>query len=402
MASPSTSPYDADYLLVGGGLQNALILLAVATRKPDATVLLLERGSVIGGNHIWSFQALDLPESALDWAAPIIEYEWPGYQLHFDDSARWVAGAYRSLSSEHLHRLVTDAAAASERIELRLGVEVATLNGETVTLADGARLRGRVVVDARGPEAGKPMGSGRFSGGYQKFVGLECRLRTPTPLDAPILMDSRCAQRDGFRFHYVLPFAPDRVLIEDTYFSNAPDLDVEALSAGILAEAPRLGLEVAEVLRTEVGVLPMPAWSTFSAGRDNPITGGYAGGWFNPGTGYSLAAAAQLAEHLAGVPIAETFGADWHKLRRRMGIQGHFLAFLNLLMFGFFHGPKRRRLMERFYMVSDPVIHRFFAMRNNPVDMWRIMYVGAPWTPKGWAKRAQYPEREHAEGQQPH
>jgi lycopene beta-cyclase len=240
MASPSTSPYDADYLLVGGGLQNALILLAVATRKPDATVLLLERGSVIGGNHIWSFQALDLPESALDWAAPIIEYEWPGYQLHFDDSARWVAGAYRSLSSEHLHRLVTDAAAASERIELRLGVEVATLNGETVTLADGARLRGRVVVDARGPEAGKPMGSGRFSGGYQKFVGLECRLRTPTPLDAPILMDSRCAQRDGFRFHYVLPFAPDRVLIEDTYFSNAPDLDVEALSAGILAEAPRL------------------------------------------------------------------------------------------------------------------------------------------------------------------
>jgi lycopene beta-cyclase len=383
--------FDADYLLVGGGLQNALILLALAARKPNASVLLLEQAEVIGGNHIWSFQALDLPETAMDWARPIIEYEWPGYQLYFDETARWVQGAYRSLSSEHLHRLVTDAAAASARIELRLGTAVADVNGQSVGLADGSQLTGRVVVDARGPEAAQPMGSGRFSGGYQKFVGLECRLATPTDLAAPILMDSRCAQRDGFRFHYILPFAPDRVLIEDTYFSNTPSLDVEALSQGITADAPGLGLEIAEVLRTEVGVLPMPAWSHFRPAEESPITGGYAGGWFNPGTGYSLAAAARLAEHLSWVPVTETFGRDWRRLTGAMRVQAHFLAFLNLLMFGYFHGPKRRRLMERFYQVSDPVIHRFFAMRNNPIDMWRIMYVGAPWTPKGWAKRAWHP-----------
>ncbi|NBC14575.1 MAG: lycopene beta-cyclase CrtY [Gammaproteobacteria bacterium] len=391
MAQPTPNAFDADYLLVGGGLQNGLILLALAARKPNASVLLLEQGEVIGGNHIWSFQALDLPETALDWARPIIEYEWPGYQLYFDDSARWVQGAYRSLSSEHLHQLVMDAAAGSERIDVRLGTAVSGVDGHSVGLADGTRLRARVVVDARGPEAARPMGGGRFSGGYQKFVGLECRLATPTHLTAPILMDSRCTQRDGFRFHYVLPFTPDRVLIEDTYFSNAPDLDVDALRRDIVAEAPRLGLQVAEVLRTEVGVLPMPAWSHFRAPDASPVTGGYAGGWFNPGTGYSLAAAARLAEHLSTVPIADIFGPEWHRLTRGMRIQSHFLAFLNLLMFGFFHGAKRRRLMERFYMVSDPVIHRFFAMRNNPIDMWRIMYVGAPWTPKGWAKRPEQP-----------
>lgn len=391
MAQATSDAFDADYLLVGGGLQNGLILLALAARKRDASVLLLEQGEAIGGNHIWSFQALDLPETAMDWAHPIIEYEWPGYQLHFDDSARWVAGAYRSLSSEHLHRLVTETAAGSARIEVRLGTAVAAVDGQSVRLADGKRLRGRVVVDARGPEAARPMGSGRFSGGYQKFVGLECRLATPTDLQAPILMDSRCAQRDGFRFHYILPFAPDRVLIEDTYFSNTPDLDVESLSRDIVADAPRLGLSVAEVLRTEVGVLPMPAWSHFHAPDASPITGGYAGGWFNPGTGYSLAAAARLAEHLSSVPVADTFGRQWRRLTGHMRIQGHFLAFLNLLMFGFFHDTKRQRLMERFYMVSDPVVHRFFAMRNNPIDMWRIMYVGAPWTPKGWAQRAERP-----------
>jgi lycopene beta-cyclase len=88
MAATTPDAFDADYILVGGGLQNGLILLALAARKPDASVLLLEQGETIGGNHIWSFQALDLPASALDWAGPIIEYEWPGYQLYFDESAR--------------------------------------------------------------------------------------------------------------------------------------------------------------------------------------------------------------------------------------------------------------------------------------------------------------------------
>ncbi|KAA6182405.1 lycopene beta-cyclase CrtY [Thiohalocapsa marina] len=375
---------DADYILVGGGLQNALILLALAERKPSARVVLLERENRIGGNHIWSFQTLDLPEAAMPWAGQLIEHEWPGYQLYFDDSSRWVEGAYRSLSSEYLDRLVREAAASRPGFELQLGSEVVSVEADGVTLADGTRLRGALVVDARGPELAAPAGAG----GYQKFVGLECRLRAPTGLQAPILMDSRCDQRDGFRFHYVLPFSEDRVLIEETYFSNEPDLDVAAISDDILADAGRLGLEVAEVLRTEVGVLPMPARSHFRPRGASPIQAGYAGGWFNPGTGYSLAAAARLAEHVSRVPLAEVFGAEWRRLTRELRVQAFFLAFLNLLMFRFFHDDKRRRLMERFYMVSDPVIHRFFAMRSTLVDMWRIMYVGAPWTPKGWAKRA--------------
>ena len=42
-------------------------------------------------------------------------------------------------------------------------------------------------------------------------------------------MDATVPQRDGFRFVYTLPFAPDRVLIEDTYYSDGLDLDPAAL-----------------------------------------------------------------------------------------------------------------------------------------------------------------------------
>lgn len=387
MNTPLKQDADADYLLIGGGLQNALILLALAARKPDASITLLEREDALGGNHIWSFQALDLPESANLWASALFEYTWPGYQIHFDHSSRWVQGSYRSCSSEHLDRVVRGVADARANICLRTGTPVARCDANSATLENGEVLRGRIVVDARGPE----QCAQSRGGGFQKFVGLECRLRQPTLITAPLLMDTRCPQKDGFRFYYVLPFAEDRVLIEDTYFSNDPGIDVETVSQGIQRDAHRLGLDIECVLRTEVGVLPMPSRSPFSAKLEGPIHAGYAGGWFNPGTGYSLAAAARLAEHLSRTPIEDTFGAAWRRLVRQMRIQSHFLAFLNLLMFGFFHDAKRQRLMERFYLVSDPVIHRFFAMQNTAADMWRIMYVGAPWTPKGWAKRAENP-----------
>jgi lycopene beta-cyclase len=388
MTQLESSRVDADYVLVGGGLQNALILLALALRQPQASILLLERGERVGGNHIWSFQARDLSGAALDWAAPLIEYEWPGYQLFFNGSSRWVKGAYRSLSSEHLDRVVRDVASASSRVRMRFGVEVRFVGANEVQLSNGERLRGRVVIDARGPSEGQESPGG----GYQKFVGLECRLSRPAPTAVPILMDSRCRQRDGFRFFYVLPFSEDRALIEDTYFSNSAALDVESVSAGIREEAPKMGLEIASVLRTEVGVLPMPALSTFRAPRHGPIHAGYAGGWFNPSTGYSLAAASRLAEHLSRIPVDAVFGREWRRLTRHVRVQSIFLAALNLLMFRWFHDDKRRRLMERFYLLPDAVIHRFFAMETGLVDWWRIMYVGAPWTPKGWGRRARSPE----------
>ena len=52
-----------DYLLIGGGLQNALIALAVLTRDPEARVCLVERGATLGGNHLWCFHGLDLSEA---------------------------------------------------------------------------------------------------------------------------------------------------------------------------------------------------------------------------------------------------------------------------------------------------------------------------------------------------
>ena len=51
-----TPPHPAfDYGIVGGGLQGCLLAHALAWHRPEATVLLLEQGDTLCGNHTWSF-----------------------------------------------------------------------------------------------------------------------------------------------------------------------------------------------------------------------------------------------------------------------------------------------------------------------------------------------------------
>ena len=78
------------------------------------------------------------------------------------------------------------------------------------------------MIDGRGA----PARAASISPGLQKFLGHgTATSRGRHGLDAPVLMDATVAQRGGYRFVYVLPLAPRRLLVEDTYYSDAPDLD---------------------------------------------------------------------------------------------------------------------------------------------------------------------------------
>jgi lycopene beta-cyclase len=116
------------------------------------------------------------------------------------------------------------------------------------TLADGRKFRAGAVIDARGSTAFPGM-----RGGWQKFVGQMLRTSAPHGLTAPIVMDGNRTQHDGFRFVYALPFSPDTVFVEDTYYSDTPDIDAPALRERIATYAKSKGWTVAEVLHEEQG-----------------------------------------------------------------------------------------------------------------------------------------------------
>lgn len=368
-----------DHLLVGGGLQNGLIAWLLLQRDPAAKVALIEAGDCIGGNHTWSYHATDVPEHVQELVASLAQHVWDEYQVHFPGIIRHVHLGYRTLHSSHLDRLLQLQFSSAPNARLFLSSPVAEVHANRVVLASGTELFGRTVIDARGPV---PDASPKARAGYQKFVGLELSLGAPSRTRTPILMDACVPQEDGFRFFYVLPLGPDRVLIEDTRFSEDPTLDQATLAQGILQYARARGYVVDEVLRRESGVLPMPYVSRGAWSLTMPLVAGYGGGFMHPATGYSFPVALRVALHVAECAPESPLGAGWDQLLRRHRTQYRFATFLNRLLFTAYSPEDRYHIFQQFYQQPDAAIARFYRLELERTDMAR-MFTGAP--PRGFS-----------------
>ena len=365
---------DFDYVLVGGGLQAGLIVLAVRAAQPQARIAVVERGATLGGNHTWCFHADDLrgagalPATGAPgaWIEPLIEARWPGYDVAFPGLRRGLDSAYACVTSERLDRVVRP------RVdELALDTTALAIHGDRVETTRG-ELRGRVVTDARGPAQ-----LATSKTGWQTFVGQE--VRAPGHgLERPILMDATVEQAGGFRFFYVLPLAPDRLLIEDTCFTSTPYLDVPACRVAIQQYAEAHGWAIDAVIREETGVIALPLALEVPA-PGAPFVAGYGGGYFHPVTGYSFPIAARVAAAIAtGEPEA------LRALHRAHLAQLPFALRLNRMLFQWFAPAQRYHVLERFYRMPEPVIRRFYALELTALDRARF-FVGRP--PRGLSLR---------------
>ncbi len=371
-----------DYLLVGGGLQSGLITLALRARHPETRIAIVERDDAIGGNHTWCFHAGDVSPRAAEWIAPLICHRWPGYVVRFPGFERRLDVEYSAITSDRMDQVVREAMEGRPGSRLFLGAEALRVERGAVHLAGGQALTAKVVIDARGPSRSD---AGPRTAGFQKFVGLEVDLAEPHGLDRPVLMDAELDQAHGFRFMYVLPLTAQRLLLEDTYFHQSPDLDAEGIRAEIMAYAERKGYKVASLVRDEKGVLPM-TWSGSLPERRpvGAIAAGFQGGWFHPATGYSLPIAARVADHIADRPLETIERQGLDELVPRQRSQSRFCHLLNRLLFRWYAPRSRRHIFERFYRLPMATVERFYALRLTWADRFRLL-VGNP--PRGFSPR---------------
>lgn len=362
-----------DYVVVGGGLQGGLLVLALRHHQPSATIALLERAERLGGNHTWCLHDRDIPNGAQPWVAPLITYRWSGYQILFPDVTHALDDPYSGVSSERLHQVVGVALEEAEGSALRLGVEVAEVLPDRVTLASGEQVLGSAVIDARGA----PTPLRRTGSGYQKFFGLELELAQAHGLALPVMMDARVDQSCGYRFMYVLPMGERRLLLEDTYFNESPDFDPAHSEREIHKYALAHGWEVSRVARTEKGILAMPWSERIDLPGRGPLRAGYRGGWYHPGTGYSFPIALRLAEFVATRRPHELFGPDLDRFARAHRRQAWFPRFLNRMMFRWYPPEHRRPIFERVYRLPPPTIRSFYALELGWLDRLRFL-VGRP------------------------
>ncbi len=368
----------SDHLVVGGGLAGGLIALALADVGRGRGVVLVDQDRALGGNHTWSFHDSDLDASQHQLVAALVTQRWPRQLVRFPGRERTIDTGYATISSANFARVVTDRLQAAGA-RLLLGRKVSSVEESRVQLDDGTVIHSDRVIDARGPQPG-PTGS---QTGYQKFLGLELELATDGPWTVPIVMDATVPQIDGYRFIYVLPFSPRRVLVEDTMYSGNPALDLADVERRVLAYVERCGATVSRVLRSESGVLPLPIRKSPSQARDQrhfPLAVGYRAGFFHPVTGYSLPIAARVALAIAKADTPGETVTAVRAISESLRGQRRFERLLNRLMFNAMAPDARWTALDRFYRLPDATINRFYGSRNTRWDRMRVL-LGRP--PRG-------------------
>jgi lycopene beta-cyclase len=373
-----------DIAILGGGLAGGLTALALAEARPELKMLLVEAGERLGGNHVWSFFDSDVAAQDQALIDPLVVHRWSGYDIAFPRHARTLDAAYHSVTSERLDAVLRDR--LNGRIMTSAPVVAATAT--RVTLADQRTIVAGGVIDTRG--AGD---LATLDLGWQKFVGRELRLAAPHGLTRPTVMDATVAQIDGYRFVYVLPFGPDRLFVEDTYYSTDPTLDCPALSARIDDYAAAKGWQVVEAGRQETGVLPVAMGGDFgrywaSTGADTAKLGVRAG-LFHPTTGYSLPDAIRAARMIAaqGDLSGPALAAATRRFAKKTWDERGFYRLLDRMLFRAAEPAERYKVLERFYRLDAGLVGRFYAGRSTLFDKARIL-AGKPPVPLGRAMRA--------------
>ena len=371
---PSTS-----LIILGGGLAGGLVALALAERRPDVAVTIVEADETIGGNHVWSFFESDVAASERALLEPLIVHRWPAYDVRFPAHRRTIDQVYQSIRSDRFDKVVR--AALPEAAIVRGFVTEA--GPKSVKLEDGRTLTADAMLDTRG--------GGDLSAlvcGWQKFVGHSFHLDEPHGLIRPVIMDATVDQAEGYRFVYLLPFGPSEIFVEDTYYSDTPDLDVPALAARVAVYAESQGWRVAAPNHVETGVLPVLMDGDFDRfwPADDPVArAGVRAGLIHPLSSYSLPDAVRFAAWYAAQP--DLAAADTRAYAKRHWQQGSFYRILSRLLFRAAEPSARYRVLQRFYTLSGPLISRFYSGQSTLLDRFRIL-AGKPPVPIHRAIRA--------------
>ena len=360
---------DCDIAIVGGGLAGGLTAYALSVKRPELSVRLIDPSATFGGNHVWSFFTSDIDPA--DWwiVEPFIDHKWDRYETRFPAHRRVFDTPFNSIRSQNYDGRLRAALPVTVPVQ---GEAVEVLQ-TSVYLADQRKIAAKGVFDGRGVAD-----LDHLDFGWQKFVGHEFRTATPHGLTHPIVMDATVDQIDGYRFVYALPFAEDRIFIEDTYYSDGPEIDREAMAARIRDYAAAQGWDLAELIHQEMGALPVTMGGDFDAywrsgGEAAKI--GVRAALFHGTTGFSLPDAVRTASMIAKLDdlSGPAIAAAMHKFAGQRWRDGGFYRLLDRMLFRAATPGTRYQVLQRFYGLRPSLIQRFYAGNTTFLDKARIL-----------------------------
>ena len=355
-------------LIAGGGLAGCLAALALATRRPDVPLLIVEERERFGGDRFRFLFKSELEGEARALVAPLVEQAWPGFYIAFPGLARNLKSELGGFAPETLHRAVT---AALRPDQYRLGVKVIAVREDALVLDGGETIKAEGAIDARGA-ANLSMLDLLYETSVERVV----KLKAPHRLDRPVLLDATLDQGAGFSFVRTFPVDGQRLRIAKALVSERAQPD-EAAEARLDHYLTLRGWKVAKVEERRAGSRPLPLGGDFAAfwrlGGARVAKLGLRGGFLQPATGRSVADAARTALLLAGqrdftgAALHDLFEEEAKQLWRKREFQRAVVAALAAAK-----PDERRALMERFYTLEPGLIADFQADRLGMIDRMRL------------------------------
>ncbi|MCS7028506.1 MAG: lycopene beta-cyclase CrtY [Bacteroidia bacterium] len=374
-------------IFIGGGLSSILAAYTWLELGYSKPILIIEQNSYLCGNHTWSFNQTDILPQAWNLLQPLIDVSWQSYQVKFPKIERTVLIPYHTIFSQSLSKKIKDYAEKNSLLQIITGQRASVLRQDTSTIVvtqNNHSYTADWIFYATGNIATFTTTA------YQKFVGLEVILAEPVSLPSPIIMDATVAQKDGFRFMYVLPFEPKRLLIEDTYYSLNQRLNVSTITDEIQEYAQNKGWKIVCIQRQEQGVLPIPLSQEKPACiHSNVLPLGMHANLFHVTTGYSLAANYNFIWQMYPFLEEKNLPAIWYQKLLEFHRSMQFYRIMNRFLFIAGKTDKRYRFLEAFYQrCNDAQIARFYAGKSTFQDKMHILSGKAPFRPSWYMLNA--------------
>lgn len=275
-----------DVIVVGAGVAGTrLVAHLLAGPWRERRILVVERAPGGRHDHVLAFWSREP-----DALAALAEHAWSALRVAGEAEALRPLRDYRylALTRGALLRAGARAMEACPNVQVLAGEVDAIEDGPEVALVRvGERsFRGRWVFDSRRPAPGPA--TVRLE---QRFLGwtIEAPALRPGP-SAATLFDLRTDQRGGACFVYVLPFAPDRALVEHVFTGppGAAGPDPEMALRTYLHDHLGIAAEGFTVVAREQGAsLLSDARHPRRVGR-RVCTIGVRGGRLKPSSGYAL------------------------------------------------------------------------------------------------------------------
>lgn len=280
-----------DFVIAGGGLAG----LSLASRLAETpafdqhSILVVEQDAKARNDRTFSFWSNG--PGPFDAA---ISRSWDRLRVAGPSGVQDLAlGDYRyhTIRGLDFYRHAQQRLARHANVELRRGRVQRIDDGPdaATVVIDGEAITATWAFDSRPPRLADRTDDHRHTRLKLYFRGWE--IETPTAAFDPgvaTFMDFRAPQDGDVRFFYVLPFAPDRALVEYTLFTDQRLTREETEQAIVSYMQSTLGIDDFRVVAEEGGCLPITDASFARRLGQRVLAIGVNGGRIKPSTGYAF------------------------------------------------------------------------------------------------------------------